>query len=233
MKVAIMQPYVFPYIGYFQLINAVDKFVFYDDVNFIKKGWINRNRILINGTDGLFTVPCKKVSQNKLIKDVEVDYTNKEYLNILPKIYLSYKKAKYFKEVFPICERILSTNFISVSELSIQSVKSVCNYLELDTEFFVSSESFSESRGLEKSNRLIDICMKLDSNWYINAEGGAIIYTKDHFLSRGIMLNFLKPKPIEYSQFGKDFVPWLSIIDVLMFNGVKEVKVILDEFELI
>ncbi len=83
MKIAIMQPYIFPYIGYFQLIHAADVFVFYDDVNYINRGWINRNRILLNGKDQLFTIPCKEASQNKLIKDIEVLADKKAFQKML------------------------------------------------------------------------------------------------------------------------------------------------------
>lgn len=105
MKIAVMQPYLFPYIGYFQLLNAVDMFVVFDDVNFIKKGWINRNNILVNRQKYLFTVPLKDASQNKLIKEVQIadDGWQEKFLKTVAQ---SYKKAEFFDEAFALIEKL-------------------------------------------------------------------------------------------------------------------------------
>ena len=229
-----MQPYIFPYIGYFQMVHAVDKFVFYDDVNFIKKGWINRNRILVNGKDFMLTVPLLKASQNNLIlesylrKDTYGEWKDK----LLQTIELNYKKASHFEEIFPLLKTFFDADYQNISEMAIESVKLVSQYLGLNTEFALSSEAY-ENRGLERQKRLIDICKIEKANHYINALGGQELYKKEDFLKEGIKLDFIKTLPIEYKQFNNDFVPWLSIIDVLMFNSKEEAQEMLNKYELV
>lgn len=234
MTIAIMQPYLFPYIGYFQLIKAVDKFVFYDDVNFIKRGWINRNRILVSGKDFMFTVPLQKTSQNNLILN---SYIKQEAYNewrdkLYVTIDLNYKKAPYFDDAFRIITNVLNQNTTSISELAIESIKQVSEYLELNTLFIKSSETYN-NRSLERQERLIAICKSENASHYVNAIGGQELYTKESFEKENIKLNFIKPLPIEYKQFNNDFVPWLSIIDVLMFNSKEEIKLMLNSYKLI
>lgn len=232
MKVAIMQPYFFPYIGYFQMIKAVDTFVFYDDVNYINRGWINRNRILINKEANYITVPLIKSSQNKLINEVTIS-KSKEYYNIIKTIENTYRKAPFFEVIFPLIDKTLNTNHSTISELSIDSIRIICEYLQMNTKFLISSKSFPETKGLEKTQRLISICQKLNANEYINAVGGQEIYKKEDFKQFEIDLHFISPKLNNYKQFGKEFVPWLSIIDIMMFNSPKEIKIMLEQFELI
>lgn len=231
-SIAIMQPYVFPYIGYFQLIKATDLFVFYDDVNFIKKGWINRNRILVNGQDHLITVPCEAVSQNKLINEIYVGKSAKEYAKILTTIDAAYKKAPYYSDVMPMIELTVNAGHELISELAIASVVNVCNYLGLQKHFKNSSVAY-DNRHLKKADRLIDITKTENFTNYINPIGGAEIYTKEYYTDQGVSLQFLKPGAITYNQFKPEFVPWLSVIDVLMFNSKDEVMQMLDNYELI
>ena len=233
MKIAIMQPYVFPYIGYFQLINAVDIFVFYDDVNYIKGGWVNRNRILINNKEAFLTIPCLNKSPNKLIKDISVNISCKEYKNLLLTIELAYKKAKYFKAIFPLIEEILLASDMSISELGIKSIISFCRYLDINTDFKISSIDYSDSKGEEKSQRLISISKKIGAENYINPSGGLELYQQDYFSKGGIKLDFIKSNPIVYSQFNNEFIPWLSMIDVLMFNSKDEIHSMLNNYDLI
>lgn len=233
MKLAIMQPYLFPYIGYFQMIKAVDKFVFYDDVNFIKQGWINRNRILLHGRDFMFTVPLEKANSFCLIKDTLINkklYESWKF-KFTQTISQNYKKAPYFDDTFSIITNVLNQNTTSISELAIESIKQVSEYLELNTLFIKSSETYN-NRSLERQERLIDICKCENTTHYINAVGGMELYNKDDFKKEGIRLDFIKTLPIEYKQFNNEFVPWLSIIDVLMFNSVAEVNEMLDKYEL-
>lgn len=237
MAIAIMQPYVFPYIGYFQLVYAADVFVFYDDVNFINRGWINRNRILLNGKDHLFTIPCKDASQNRLIKDIEVVDEEQSMHDLLSTIKQAYNKAPYFEEVYSLVEQILfapSTDAVvpdlhvpslsnrSISGIAINSVTSICDYLGLHRTFKTSSELY-DNQELKKADRLIDICHKEGITDYINASGGKEIYTKEYFRENGISLSFLNSELYEYPQFKNEFVPWLSIIDVLMFNSREDI----------
>lgn len=234
MKIAVMQPYLFPYIGYFQMIRAVDTFVFYDDVNFIKQGWINRNRILLNNKDFMFTVPLQKANSFCLIKDTLINekfYGNWK-IKFQRSINQNYKKAPYFDLVNELINAVLEKDYRTISDLAIKSTIAVSDYLELKTKFHISSQAY-ENRELERFDRLLDICKKENANHYINAIGGQALYKKEDFQSEGIELQFIKPLPIKYTQFDNEFVPWLSVIDVLMFNSVDEVNDMLKKFELI
>jgi hypothetical protein len=242
MSIAIMQPYVFPYIGYFQLVYAADVFVFYDDVNFINRGWINRNRILVSGKDQLFTIPCKEASQNKLIKDIEVADDLKALQKVLSTIRMAYAKAPFFNDVFPVIEQtileagqgkgIASSVFptltvpapgpVSIAHMAISSVLHICAYLGVERTFRISSEQY-DNRELKKADRLIDICHVEGITHYVNASGGKEIYSKDYYRERGIQLDFLNADRYEYEQFSNPFVPWLSMIDILMFNGREDI----------
>jgi len=231
-KIAIMQPYIFPYIGYFQLINAVDKFVLYDDVNFINKGWINRNRILLNGKDYLFTIPCEKASQNKLINEVEVKQEEKAVEKFLKTIKSSYNKAQFFTNVYEIIEKVFQFDKMLISEFAYKSIYSVMNYLGIEKEIVFSSKEYS-NRELKKADRLIDICRQENCTNYINSIGGKDLYDKKYFEQNGISISFLKTENIKYNQFGNPFVPNLSIIDVLMFNDKNTVMKFLNQYTLI
>jgi hypothetical protein len=230
MKLAIMQPYFFPYIGYFQLIKAVDKFIFYDDVHYIKNGWINRNRILLNGKAHFFTVHQKDASPNKLINEVEIiDNRSK-----LKKTLLSaYSRAPHFREVWPLMEDVLGFETNNISELAEYSIIKTYQYLGLDIKFELSSRHYSQTANLKKEDRLIAICNINDAQEYINPIGGLDLYDRETFIKANINLSFLKSGQIIYRQFGISFVGNLSIIDVLMFNNRESIHLFLDTFDLI
>lgn len=233
--VGIMQPYVFPYIGYFQLIKAVDKFVVYDDVAFINKGWINRNNILVNGKASMFTIPLVGASQNRLILDIEVDNLAAWSKKFLKTIEQSYKKAPFYNEGFSIVEQVFNLPVVSIAELATASLKETCKYLNIETEV-VESSTIYNNQDLKAQGRILDICLQEKANHYINPIGGMAIYDKQLFADNEILLNFIKAKSIQYKQFNKDeatFVPWLSIIDLLMFCSVEEINEHLDKFELV
>lgn len=227
-----MQPYIFPYIGYFQLIGAVDRFVVYDDVNYINKGWINRNSILINGKPGLFTLPLKEASQNKKINEIHVSDDRKWIAKILRTIEMNYGKAPYFKKVFPLVSNILEGQSSSIANYNYQALAAVCEYLKIQTEIVPSSAIYG-NEGLKGQDRILDICLRNKTTDYINPIGGMELYTKDTFLQNEIRLNFIKSKDCKYKQFENEFVPWLSIVDVLMFNSVDEINYMLSQYELI
>ena len=233
MSVAIMQPYIFPYLGYFQLIHAADTFVFYDDVNFIKRGWINRNRILVNGENQLFTVPLKKASQNRLINEIELAIDAVWLKQFYKTIEHNYKKAPYFEQTYELIKSIFQEPHKNISELAIHSVITICDYLEMNKNFVISSEKYHETKGQEKSERLINITKACNGTEYINPKGGKELYDKTVFESAGLALKFLESKPVEYRQFKNKFVPSLSIIDVLMFNSPEEINVMLKQYELV
>ena len=234
MRVAMMQPYLFPYLGYFQLVNAVDVFVFADDVNFIKGGFINRNRILLKNEEYYITVACANKSQNKLIREIQISDRFKGYPEaILLTIRHAYSKAPFFDDVFPLIESIFNSGIDNISTLAASSVESVSRYLELNVDFKFSSVSFSHSRGQEKSTRLMNITKELGSNTYINPIGGKNIYCKKCFENQGVELNFIEPEVIRYSQFNGKFIPDLSIIDIMMHNSLEDVQKLLNSYKLV
>ncbi|MBI1286905.1 MAG: hypothetical protein GC178_04940 [Flavobacteriales bacterium] len=232
MRVAIMQPYLFPYIGYFQLIHAVDRFVVFDDVNFIKRGWINRNRVLLNGNDHMFTVPLIGVSQNKLINEIRIDPNTKWREKILTTIRHAYKSAPHFDEVYPLIESAFMNDSDMISDYARNSLEVICKYLKIETSIISSSKTYngSELKGVE---RIIDICKKEKANTYINAIGGTDLYNQSQFESDGIKLHFLKTDNISYTQGKNEFVKGLSIIDVVMFNSVEQTRNLLNQYQLI
>jgi WbqC-like protein family len=232
MKIAIMQPYIFPYIGYFQLINTVDRFIFYDDVNFINKGWINRNNILINNKASLFTIPLKDASQNKLINEIEILQDGKWQIKLLKTIEQSYKKSPQFQVVFPLLQEIISKDNKNTSSFIFDSTKKICDYLEIKTELIKSSCIYNNTH-LKAQERILDICKLNQASQYINPQGGIELYDDDFFDKNQIKLNFLKTSTVIYPQFSNVFVPYLSIIDVLMFNTKTQIKDHLVSFELI
>jgi hypothetical protein len=232
MKVAIMQPYFLPYIGYFQLINAVDVFVIFDDVNYIKKGWINRNTILVNGNGFLFNIPLQEVSQNKLINQISIEEDSNWKKSLLKTLTLTYKKAPFFAEVFQIIENIIEYDEKNLAKFIAYSLRKICSLLAIETTIMVSSE-IEKNNDLKGQDKIIEICKKLEATNYINAIGGQELYNSDTFSNCQISLNFIKSEPIQYTQFDNDFIPWLSIIDVIMFNSVEETKLLLNKYELV
>jgi len=233
MKMAIMQPYIFPYIGYFQLIEAVDVFVFYDDVNFINRGWINRNRILLNGKDHLFTIPLSKASQNKLIRMVETAIDEKYVSRLEATLHQAYKKAPFYHDVMHLIQKIFSITASDIALLAANSVRHVCDYIGLQRQFLFSSAQFPDSTDLKKEHRLISICKTAGADHYINAWGGTELYNKEVFHKQGILLSFLKSKEVAYDQGIPGFVPWLSVIDVLMFNSPEDTLKLINAYELL
>jgi hypothetical protein len=224
MKVAIMQPYLFPYIGYFQLMNAVDEFVIYDNIQFSKKGWINRNRILVNGTDAYITLPLKKDSDYLDVKDRYLsDDWEIEKKKIINRITESYRKAPYFTSVFPIIEGIFNYSDRNLFEFISNSLKQINKYLDITTPLIVSS-TIDVNHELKSEKKVIALCKARHAETYINPIGGIELYNKEEFKSEGIELKFLKADNIIYPQFKNEFVPFLSIIDVMMFNTKEEIK---------
>lgn len=218
MTIAIMQPYLFPYIGYFQLMNAVDEFVVYDNIQFTKKGWINRNRILVNGTDSYISLPLKKDSDYLDIKDryLSDDWIN-ERKKMLNRITESYRKAPQFAMVFPLIEKIIMHEEKNLFKFIFHSIKLINGYLEIKTPLIISS-SINIEHMLRAEKKVMALCKARNCNTYINPIGGVELYNKDEFKNEGIDLQFLKADNIHYQQFNNEFVPFLSIVDVMMFN---------------
>ena len=232
MKLAIMQPYFLAYIGYYQLIHAVDKFVIYDNIEYTKKGWFNKNRILFGGKDKLFTIPLKSDSDYLHVKERFVaDTYNKEKHKIIQWIKISYKKAPFYKENIEFIESLFNQESINLFEFIYFSVGKVCSLLSIDTEIIKSSK-IEIDHSLKSEDKVLAISKFLNADIYINAIGGKELYSKEKFKQKNISLNFIKTRKNEYKQFSYEFTPRLSIIDVLMFNGVAETKNMLNEFDL-
>ncbi len=231
MKIAIMQPYFFPYIGYFQLIKSVDRFIVYDNIKYTKKGWINRNRMLQNGKDVTFSVPLKKGSDSLNICQREMA-DNFNRIKLLNRITGTYHNAPYFESTFPLIESILQYDETNLFEFIHNSLVCTCKYLGIDTDICISS-TVNIDHTLKGTDKVLALCTSFDAHTYINPIGGLELYSKESFREQGIKLNFIKSKPFEYEQFGQEFVPWLSIIDVLMFNLNDKIKKDLLEYELI
>ncbi|MBN1037798.1 hypothetical protein DVW12_03625 [Clostridium botulinum] len=232
MKVGIMQPYFFPYIGYWQLINAVNKYVIYDDVNFIKGGWINRNRILMNSEAKMINMQMNGASPNKLINEVEVSGNQVYNRKLLKSIESCYKKAPYYSSIFPIIENIITQDEKNLAKYLEYSIRKVCEYLSIDTEVIISSK-INKNNDLKGQDKVIEICKVLGADEYYNVAGGQDLYSYKDFSSEGLKLSFLKTESVEYKQFNNEFVSSLSIIDVLMFNSKEDVKNMLQQYELL
>lgn len=232
MKLGIMQPYFIPYIGYWQLMNAVDKYVVYDDVNFIKGGWINRNRILINGQPKYFNIPMLGASSFKLINEVQVNNEPKLIEKNLRILESAYKKAPYYEVGYPLMKKILNCGKNNIAEYIVESFKIINEYLGITTELIISS-TLNKDCSLKGQEKVLSICEMLGASEYYNAIGGQELYSFETFSQHGIILSFLKTCPITYKQFGEEFQRDLSILDVIMFNSKDEVRKMLNQYELI
>jgi hypothetical protein len=224
-----MQPYLFPYLGYFQLINAVDTFLLYSYVQHIKRGWINRNYILINGSAHLFTFSIDNPSVSRTIKQTYYAGSLKEELiKFVRKLNLSYRRAPFYDETMRVINKISSYEEHNVSEYNCYSIQQLCTHLNIKSN--VIEQPSVEDDTTDKFSRILSICNAHNSNDYVNAIGGKEIYNKEQFERNGLSLRFLRSKIDEYKQFGDTFVPNLSIIDVLMFNGAVGTKRLLSDY---
>lgn len=228
MKVGIMQPYFMPYIGYFQLMKAVDKYVIYNDVNYIKGGWVARNNILINGKKQLFTIKLQGASPNKHFSEILIFDDFKKFMRTLE---MNYSKAFYFNAVMELMEAIVSFPERRLDLFIKHSFERVLSYLNIDTELILSS-CIAKDNSLKGKSKVIEICKALGADTYYNAIGGKDLYDRNEFADNGILLYFLRTNEnLRYKQFSNmDFVSNLSIIDVLMFNSVENVNKMLDDY---
>jgi hypothetical protein len=229
MKLGIMQPYFLPYIGYWQLMNAVDKYVIYDDVNFIKGGWVNRNNLLMNGKPCLFSIPLSGGSSFKKINEIKILPRPPA---LLKTVIQAYSKAPHFSAVYPLIENIIEYDTPNLALFIANSIRSVARYLDFKTEFMMSSD-IEKDNALKGQEKVLAICKSLEASAYYNAIGGQELYSKEVFKGEGIDIHFLKTGSVTYKQFKYDFVPCLSILDVLMFNSIQEIGRILNQYELV
>lgn len=222
MRLAIMQPYFLPYIGYFQLVAAVDLFILYDNIKYTKKGWINRNRLLRNGEDVLFSLPLKTASDSLDVceRELSAAFDRSKLLN---QFNGAYRSAPYFDPTFAMLEQVVRYEDGNLFRFLRHSIVITCAHIGIATEIKVSSE-IAINHELKSQEKVIALCGAVGASTYVNSIGGMELYSKEAFREKGIDLKFIKPKPFEYPQFGAPFVPWLSIVDVLMFNSLDTVR---------
>ncbi len=232
MTIAVMQPYFLPYIGYWQLINAVDVFVVYDNIEFSKNGWFHRNNILCNGKKNMFSIPLKKASDYLDVRERYLaDNAQKEIEKIVAKIQNEYRKAPYYHNVIGLVRDVFMYEEANLFQFIFYSIKSICAYLEIETTLYISSR-IAIDHNLKAVEKVIAINRALQSEIYFNPIGGQKLYDKAIFDAAGIKLRFLESLSKPYSQFENDFVPSLSILDVLMFNNKDEIRSMLNEYKL-
>ena len=230
MKIGIMQPYFLPYIGYWQLMNAVDKYVIYDDVNYIKGGWINRNRMLTTAGNGAyFTLSLKDASSFKKINEIEILQVPDKILKSIQQVY---RKAPCFSSAYPTIEEIFLHPERNLGKFLVHANRMIANYLGITTELIVSSE-LEKDNALRADEKVLHICNLLGGDEYYNAIGGQALYSKEKFAARGVKLSFVKTELVPYSQYKFDFVPGLSILDVMMFNDCDRLREMMGECALI
>jgi hypothetical protein len=232
MKLAIMQPYFFPYFGYWQLINAVERFVIYDDVNYIKGGWINRNRILINGAPIYITVPLRESSSYKRICDITLQASSVWRDKLLRSIENTYRRATFFEEIYPIIEKLIRYETDNLSDYLAHQLQTLSASLGIKAEFILTSRCYKNDH-LAGQMRILDICKREGGTTYINLPGGQTLYDMEIFRNAGIDLRFILMRPLPYKQRAPGFIPYLSIIDALMEVGAAEIVHHLDAFDLI
>ena len=229
MKLGIMQPYFMPYIGYFQLMKAVDKYVVYDDVNYIKGGWANRNHILINGEKEMFTVTLQKASPNKLFNEIVI---GDDFKKLMKTLQMNYSRAINFDQTMVLMERIISFPNKQLAVFIANSFREILSYLSVETEILMSSE-IPKDNSLRGKDKIIQICEILGADTYYNAVGGKNLYDQEEFREHGLTLNFVDSLPQVYSQLHtREFVSGLSMIDVLMNNTKDKVNSLLESYQI-
>jgi len=226
-----MQPYFFPYIGYWQLVSAVDSFIIYDNIQYTKKGWFNRNRYLLNGKDSLFSINLKNDSD---FLNVNERFLSPEYKRnkLIAMFQNAYAKAPMYKDVMPLINKIINYQEENLFNYIYNSITELCEYLKIKTNIVISS-SVDIDHSLKAEKKVLAICKKLNAETYINSIGGIELYSKEIFRECNIELKFIRSKPIDYKQFDNSFVPGLSILDIMMFNDKETIINFLNRYELI
>lgn len=228
--VAVMQPYLLPYIGTFQLAHAVDHFVFFDDVAFIKKGYIHRNSLLLGGAPHLFTVPVRQVSQNRPIN--AHDYTG-EWDGLIALLTQAYRKAPHFEAVMAWLLPLLRDADENVARKNARVFAAVARHIGIAARWHKASDLPPREDGLRAQSRIIDLCQQLGGHGYVNAAGGRALYQGEAFEAAGLRLRFLDSRATPYPQQGSAaFTPHLSIVDWLMNLAPDEIAARLPAYTL-
>ena len=223
------QPYFLPYLGYWQLIAAADLFLLGDDYCYIRRGWVNRNRILVDGAPRYFRVEVRKNPVSRLICDKVRVMDPKLDRNRLRTLEMTYHRAPCFDAGYALAERIFACPDPGLLPFLEYSIREVCQYLEITTPVGRMSE-LEGNAAFRREERIYDACRRLGADTYINAVGGQTIYRFPEFARRGIRLRFLRSGLPPYPQFGRPFVPSLSILDAIMFNPPERLQEMLRDY---
>lgn len=232
MKVAIMQPYFFPYIGYFSLLHAADMFIILDTVQFQRKSWMTRNKIItLKGQSSYIKLPVKKAPLDTLIYQMEIN-NEVDWKETLSNQLLVYKKAPFYTETMDIVKDIISEDTNKLVDINKKILLEISNYLRLDCEIAVFSEMGIEVEKVDNADEwALNISKALNASEYINAPGGVSFFNKQKYIDSEINLKFINNNLEQYKQFHLDYVPGLSIIDVMMFNSIEEIHKMLADYE--
>ena len=256
MKLAVMQPYFLPYIGYFQGIYAVDKYILYPNLTFIKDGWMNRNRILVkNGPVSIISVPLVNKSSNFMINEIRIDNTQPWSQKMLKTFFLNYKGSAYFDEFYPFLSELLNQRFDFLSELNAHLIVAIAEYIGIKTEIeynnfekyidlekqllmvdqgdYSAFQFMEKTRPVKKVARVLELVKRENASDFINAIGGQSLYSKEEFSNYNVNLNFIQTAEFSYPQFKSDFNPHLSIVDVLMHNGKDNTLELIKKYSLV
>jgi hypothetical protein len=243
MSIAIMQAYFFPYIGYFQLINSADTFLIYEHVTFRKKSWITRNRILDKGKIApiFIRVPIIKQSSNKLISEVKIDNKTEWRKTIKDLLFYNYKKAPFFDEIYNELIGMIDIEVEDLHTYNSQITQRICTLLDIGTKIIHNNSDCLElennllrnNKNEIKTQRIVELCKQQKVKHYINPIGGIDLYSKKEFNENDLKLSFINTLPFTYNQFGLDHQPYLSIIDVLMHEGIRGTKQLIKKYKLI
>lgn len=234
MKLGIMQPYFFPYIGYISLMKCVDRWIFMDEVQMIRHGWIERNRILRQqGGWHYFRVPLEKHKSHTLIKDIRVRNSEPWKDQILAQLVHYKSKAPFYHEVIKLLNDSFQQRFDSITYQNAHLLKKLSEFIGFEFNYQILSEmNLVMETPVEADDWALNICKALDINHYVNPIRGKTFYNTEKFRQAGMKINFLHKQLFPYDQKDStgEFVDDLSIIDVLMFNSPKEVLKRLDNY---
>jgi hypothetical protein len=231
LRVALMQPYFFPYLGYFQLMHAVDCFVFYDDAQFMKGGWVNRNRLLVAGRPGWWTFPVVHASHRLPISRRAYCNSPTQVSRLAAQVEHAYRLAPQFGSMFPRIAGYLESPRSNVATFNQSHLELLARDMGLQCRFLAASELVPGTT-LDGQAKVIEICRALGASHYVNSPGGQALYDATAFADAGVQLGFLHPRPAAYPQFGEAHVPALSIVDALMFNDPANMRQLLQQYDL-
>jgi len=232
--ICIMQPYVFPYVPYFQLAAAVDEFWVFDDVQYIRRGWMNRNYILLKGEKCRFTLPVTAGNRSDLIrhKSLAVDFS-KSLRAFSELIRHAYREAPYADDVYAIIDELQGRTQSSFLNFAVATMSLCFRHLDIRAQFRFTSELKLGSE-FSGAGRVMEICHRVGAEQYVNPVGGALLYDPNAFAARGINLQFLQGRCLPYPQVGRtQFQPGLSILDLIANVDYRSRKAQMQSYSLV